>query len=849
MDGQRHWVLKFGGTSLETPRRVESAAAIIRERVGAGPAAVVVSAFGGVTDALADAAAAASRGDASHRECLEAIAERHRRAAEELAPAAERDELLAFVDRCVVELDDLLRGVSLVRECSARTLDSVLSYGEVLSSVLVAAALRRAGVDAQACDARRFVVTDSSFGAARVDWQETRSRIREHFARVGAAGPLQVVTGFLGCTPSGETTTLGRGGSDYTAALVGAALDAEAIEIWTDVDGVMSADPRLVANAFSLPVLSYVELQELSHFGAKVVYPPAVHPARERSIPLVIRNTLNPSFPGTRVVDCAPAREGHPVRGISSIVRVALLRVEGDGLAGMRDAAHRLFGALARGGIQPLLITQASSGHSICFAVPPAQVARASRCVEEEFDLERRAGLVDELVVEPDCSVIAAVGEGMRETPGVAARLFGALGRSGVNVRAIAQGSSELNISVVVAERDHGRAVQAIHDAFFAPGAGPAAPAVESGAAVTVRGEPGSRRRALAATERIPVAVLGATGAVGQRFVSLLAAHPWFEVTTLTASDRSAGKSYGEAVRWLQAETMPPGIAAMGVLPTEARHVEPRLVFSALDAAVAGPVEAELAARGHVVVSNARSHRMDPQVPLLVPEVNAGHLELVGRRPAGAGAIIANPNCSTIGLTLALKPLADAFGLEGVHVVTLQAVSGAGYPGVPSLEMVDNVVPFIAGEEEKLESETLKVLGRLEATADGCRVVPARLHVSAQCNRVPVLDGHLECVSVALGRQALAEELWEAWARFEGPPEVRELPSAPARPVHYVDGHDRPQPRLDRARDKGMAVAVGRLRPCPILDYKFVLVTHNTLRGAAGGGILCAELAVARGLV
>ncbi|MBI4538121.1 MAG: bifunctional aspartate kinase/homoserine dehydrogenase I [Gemmatimonadetes bacterium] len=461
-------VLKFGGTSLGTPERVEVVAAIVAERARMAPIAMVVSAFARVTDTLVAAAAAAAGRDPSYRERLESLAERHRLAAEALASPDERAAVLATVDGYAEALRHLHRGVWLVQECSPRTLDTILSHGELLSAALVVAALRKADVAAEACDARSLIVTDASFGNARVQWEETGARIRAHF---GSAMALQVVTGFIGCTLGGETTTLGRGGSDYTAALVGAALDAEAIEIWTDVDGVMSADPRLVPNAFSIPLLSYVELLELSHFGAKVVYPPTLHPARERAIPLIIRNTLNPAFPGTRVVETAPAPEGHPVRGIASISRLALVRLEGDWMMGLPEIVERLFRALARDGIRVLLITQGSSGHSICFAVMPVDLERARARIEEEFGLERRAGLVDEPVVETDCSVIAAVGEGMRETPGVSGRLFGVLGRHGVNVRGIAQGSSELNISVVVGERDHARALRAIHDAFFAPGA------------------------------------------------------------------------------------------------------------------------------------------------------------------------------------------------------------------------------------------------------------------------------------------------------------------------------------------------------------------------------------------
>lgn len=346
---------------------------------------------------------------------------------------------------------------------------------------------------------------------------------------------------------------------------------------------------------------------------------------------------------------------------------------------------------------------------------------------------------------------------------------------------------------------------------------------------------------------KIPVAVLGATGAVGQRFLTLLAGHPWFEVVRLTASDRSAGRPYNEAVTWVQTAPPPEAFAGLDVLPTEAAAVAGcPLVFSALDARAAGPIEAELAAAGHLVVTNAGSHRMDPDVPLVVPEVNAEHLEIAAERIArGGGAILANPNCSTIGLVLALKPLADAFGLERVHAVTMQAVSGAGLPGVPGMQVIDNVIPWIAGEEEKVERETRKILGRLEAG----RFADHPVIVSAQCNRVPVVDGHTACVSVGLGRRATAAELRAAWEGFAGEPQRLALPSAPARPVHLLDAADAPQPRLHRDLDGGMAAAVGRLRPCPLLDFRFVTLSHNTVRGAAGGALLLAELAVARGLL
>ena len=344
--------------------------------------------------------------------------------------------------------------------------------------------------------------------------------------------------------------------------------------------------------------------------------------------------------------------------------------------------------------------------------------------------------------------------------------------------------------------------------------------------------------------ERIPVAVLGATGSVGQRFVSLLANHPWFAPVALTGSERSAGRSYREAAPWMLPEAMPTDIAEQTVLPTGATLFTP-VVFSALPSSVAGPVEEAYARAGHLVVTNASSHRMDHDVPLVVPEVNPPHLELAAQQSYGAGRILANPNCSTIGLVLALKALDEAFGLERAHVVTLQAISGAGLPGPGAMQMLDNLLPFIPGEEEKLERETRKILGTLR---DGA-IVDAPIEVSAQCTRVPVLDGHTLCVSVGLERKASTAEVREAWHAFRGAPQELALPSAPARPVHVLDGVDAPQPRLHRHLDGGMATAVGRLRPCALFDHKFIALSHNTLRGAAGGSILLAELAVARGML
>ncbi len=347
-------------------------------------------------------------------------------------------------------------------------------------------------------------------------------------------------------------------------------------------------------------------------------------------------------------------------------------------------------------------------------------------------------------------------------------------------------------------------------------------------------------------SERIPVGVLGATGMVGQEFVSFLRDHPWFDLTFLAASDRSAGKTYREATAWrLGGET--PSYVRDIVVSDSVPKGAPKLVFSAMDASVATEIEQAFAKAGHLIVSNSRNHRMDADVPLLVPEANAGHLELLRtqqRTRGWTGGIVTNPNCSTIVLVMALAPLKQ-FGIKKVIVTTMQAISGAGYPGVASLDILGNVVPFIGGEEAKMESETQKILG----TFAGEKIEVLDAKVSASCNRVPVVDGHTICVSVEFERKPSEQEIIAALNEFRGVPQQKKLPSAPAQPVIYMEQPDRPQPRRDVERENGMAVFVGRLRKCPVLDYKFVAMGHNTVRGAAGAAVLNAELMKVQGLL
>lgn len=339
---------------------------------------------------------------------------------------------------------------------------------------------------------------------------------------------------------------------------------------------------------------------------------------------------------------------------------------------------------------------------------------------------------------------------------------------------------------------------------------------------------------------KMEVGVLGATGMVGQQFVNQLRDHPWFELTWLGASERSAGKTYAEAANWVQDTPMPGEIAARTVQEAAPSDAAPKLVFSAMDSSVAGEIEQAFAKAGRIVVSNSKNHRMDPDVPLLIPEINAEHLRLIEtqRKNRGwSGAIVTNPNCSTIAMTMGLVPL-KPFGIKKILAATLQAISGAGYPGLPSVDIVANVIPYIGGEEDKVETESQKILGDY---ADGAiRHLDAA--VSAHCNRVQVIDGHTVCVSIELVDKPGVDKLIEAFASFRGVPQERNLPTAPKQPVHVMTEQNRPQPRRDVMLEGGMAVSVGRVRECPILDYKFVVLGHNTVRGAAGAAVLNAEL-------
>jgi aspartate-semialdehyde dehydrogenase len=338
-------------------------------------------------------------------------------------------------------------------------------------------------------------------------------------------------------------------------------------------------------------------------------------------------------------------------------------------------------------------------------------------------------------------------------------------------------------------------------------------------------------------SKKISVGVLGATGSVGQKFIQLLNNHPSFIVKELAASEKSHGIKYADAVNWILPSAIPPDVSKI-IIKSSDEPFESRLLFSAMDSSVAGAIEEQLAFKGHIIISNSKNHRWDKSVPLLIPEVNPGHLSLLKYQDYNGGAIVTNPNCSTIGLVLALKPLHDSFGIKEINVVTMQALSGAGNKGGLSLSIIDNIIPYISGEEEKLENEPLKILGRI----DKDKILPADIKISAQVHRVAVTDGHLEAVQVSFKNKVSAKDIVSAWNNFISLPQQLKLPSAPQKPVHYFTENNYPQPRLHRDIDKGMSAAIGRLRKCNLFDFKFEVLSHNTIRGAAGGAILCAEL-------
>lgn len=460
-------ILKFGGSSVAKADRIKSIGALLQKRAERlDSLSVVFSAFGGVTDMLIKAANEASSGHISYEKTLEELSARHIEATQELLDGhiLLNETLSKVVDNFNV-LNDLLKGVFLVREASLRTMDYVLSFGERNSAFIITNYFQSIGLNAHYVDARDIIRTNKDFGNAKVNLDATDQLIVDYYQKHSTT--LNVVTGFIGTDKGGLTTTLGRGGSDYTAALIAGALNAEVLEIWTDVDGVLTSNPKVVANAYTIPQLSYDEAMELSHFGAKVIYPPTIQPALTKSIPIYIKNTFNPTFEGTRISKESSKDDRKKITGVTSISNITLLTLEGSGLMGIPGSAARLFSCLAAHKINIVMITQASSEHSICFAVNASEANKAKEAISEEFKKEIESNLVKELRAENDLSLVAVIGEKMKSVPGLAGSLFRSLGQNGINIIAIAQGSSELNITFAIKQKDEKKALNLVHDAFF----------------------------------------------------------------------------------------------------------------------------------------------------------------------------------------------------------------------------------------------------------------------------------------------------------------------------------------------------------------------------------------------
>jgi len=455
-------IQKFGGTSVGSPKAIKKVIEIVKI---SQPSVVVVSAYTTVTDQLIAMAEYAVLNDKQYRKEFKSFATRHLDSVKELiADSQNQMQVMKQVHLMNQELESILLGIWLIKELSLKTLDLVMSFGERLSAYIISESFRDRNIPTECIDARKLIKTNDHFGNAKVDFKKTNTRIKKRFLR-DTENSLKIVTGFIASTNKNETTTLGRGGSDYTVAIFGAALNANTIEIWTDVDGVMTADPKKVSNAFPIPSMTYQEAMEISHFGAKVIHPPTMIPAMEKHIPLVIKNTFHPEFAGTYISE--KSSNGTLIKGISSIPDVAVLLIEGSGMIGLPGVAMRLFGALGKNKINIILITQASSEHTICLAIDPKEIAKAKKAIEEEFVYEIKEKVIDPVIIEKDRSIIAIVGEHIKKTPGIAGKFFTALGKNNINIVAIAQGSSELNISVIIAKKDEENALREVHRVFF----------------------------------------------------------------------------------------------------------------------------------------------------------------------------------------------------------------------------------------------------------------------------------------------------------------------------------------------------------------------------------------------
>ena len=457
-------VLKFGGSSVATADNIKRVVSIIKDNIIDDKVVVVLSAMGGVTDLLIQCGTLASIADESYKIKLQEIEHRHLETVKSLIPVSQQSSILSWVKKRCNELEDICNGVFLLAELSDRTKDRIVSYGEHISSQIISPRLKAEGIENTWKDARDLIITDAGFTHATVDFTATNQNILNFFN--AAPGSLFILPGFIASDTSGATTTLGRGGSDFTAAIIGAGTNASVVQIWTDVSGMMTADPRLVANTRIIRHISYQEAMELSHFGAKVIYPPTIQPLLNKNIPVWIKNTFAPEDDGTIIESEALQHEGS-IRGITSIDNIALLSLEGSGMIGIPGFSKRLFEVLANNRVNVILITQGSSEHSICVGVQKNNAAKAKEAVDDAFAFEIKSGRVDPLVIENNLAIIALVGDNMKSHPGISGKMFGAIGRNGVNVRAIAQGSSERNISAVVSTNDVKKAINVLHEEFF----------------------------------------------------------------------------------------------------------------------------------------------------------------------------------------------------------------------------------------------------------------------------------------------------------------------------------------------------------------------------------------------
>ncbi|MCA6078222.1 bifunctional aspartate kinase/homoserine dehydrogenase I [Fulvivirga sedimenti] len=458
-------VLKFGGTSVATPKNIELIRKILDEKTANSPVVVVVSAFGGITTLLLECGKQAAGGDENYSKPLAEITQRHIQMVKSLIGLKNQGKTLSKIRILLNELEDIYRGIYLIRELSPKTIDRILSFGEIASSTIINDAFQDKGYNCRLANCQELIKTNSQYTRAQLKKEETYKRIRKHFRESEAS--VTFAPGFIGSDDEGNTTTLGRGGSDFTAAIFAAALKVKQLEIWTDVSGMMTADPRIVRSAYVIRQITYEEAMELSHFGAKVIYPPTIQPVMEHDIPVLIKNTFHKDDPGTIITRDVPAGEDRLIRGLSSISNIALLNFSGSGMIGVPEYSHRFFKALSAASVNVILITQASSEHSICVGISMDDAKNARQAIESEFQVELHASRIDPLLIEENLSIVALVGSSMKEQVGVSGKMFSTLGQNGVNIKAIAQGSSEKNISVVIESNEVKKALNSLHESFF----------------------------------------------------------------------------------------------------------------------------------------------------------------------------------------------------------------------------------------------------------------------------------------------------------------------------------------------------------------------------------------------